>query len=164
MTYAAWEKDVPVTLKGDSLWQMKAYRLALFVSDIGWQDVTKLYADKRTLAVADQLYRALGSLGANLAEGYSKSTGKDRARFFEYSLGSARESREWYYRSCHVLGEAVMLHRLNFLTQIIKLLTTTIPDQRTRSLRESQALYQLASTSTDLPSLEDLLINIPLSD
>ncbi len=25
-------------------------------------------------------------------------SGKDRARFYEYSLGSAREGRGWYYR------------------------------------------------------------------
>ena len=58
-----------------------------------WKDVTKLMEDRRTLGLSDQLYRALGSISANLAEGYSRGTGKDRERFYEYSLGSARESR-----------------------------------------------------------------------
>ena len=53
--------------------------------------------DRRTIGLADQLYRSLGSIGANLAEGYSRGTGKDRAHFYEYALGSARESRDWYY-------------------------------------------------------------------
>ncbi|MEJ2751016.1 MAG: four helix bundle protein [Anaerolineae bacterium] len=102
MNYKTWEDNVPDNLKGDSLWKMEAYRLALFAADIGWPDVTRLAQDKRTIRLSDQLYRALGSIGANLAEGYSRSSSKDRARFYEYSLGSARESRDWYYKARHV--------------------------------------------------------------
>ena len=103
-----WERDVPDTIKKDSLWNMVAYRLALFASDLGWHDVTKLMQDRRTIKLSDQLYRALGSISANLAEGYSRGTGKDRARFYEYALGSARESRDWYYKGRYILGEAVV--------------------------------------------------------
>ena len=78
MNYEEWEKDVPETITGDSLWKMKTYRLALFVADVGWHDVTKLMQDRRTIGLSDQLYRALGSVGANLAEGYSRGTGRDR--------------------------------------------------------------------------------------
>lgn len=42
MTYEEWEKTVPETITGDVLWKMRGYRLGLFVSDIGWEDVTKL--------------------------------------------------------------------------------------------------------------------------
>ena len=73
---------------------MKAYRLSLFLADLAWEDVTKLAADTRAVKVADQLYRAVGSIGANLAEGYGRHSGKERAHFYEYSLGSARESRQ----------------------------------------------------------------------
>jgi four helix bundle protein len=51
------------------------------------------------LGLSDQLYEAVGSVSANLAEGYSRGTGKDRARFYEYALGSARESRDWYFKA-----------------------------------------------------------------
>ena len=85
-------------IKADSLWKMTAYRLALFLSDLGWRDTVKLVRERRMIGLSDQLYRALGSISANLAEGYSRGTGKDRARFYEYALGSARESREWYLR------------------------------------------------------------------
>ena len=78
-SYEAWLESVPAELKEDSLWKMEAYRLALFAADIGWYDVTKLMRDRRTLGLANQLYRALGSIGANLAEGYSRGTGRDRA-------------------------------------------------------------------------------------
>ena len=70
MNYQEWEATVPETITADSLWKMQAYRLALFLADIGWHDVTKLMRDRRTIGLADQLYRSLGSIGANLAEGY----------------------------------------------------------------------------------------------
>jgi len=103
------------------------YILALFAADLGWNDVTKLMGDGRTLSLSDQLYRALGSISANIAEGYSRGSSKDRARFYEYSLGSARESRDWCYKGRHVLGEEVTTHRLHLVTQIIRLLLTMIP-------------------------------------
>ena len=91
MNYEEWEKSVPTEITNDSLWKIKAYRLGLFIADVGWHDATKLMRDKRTLALSNQLYRSLGSISANLAEGYSRGTGKDRSRFYEYALGSARE-------------------------------------------------------------------------
>ena len=142
MEYEEWIKAVPETIKADSLWKMKAYRLALFLADLGWHDVTKLMRDRRTVALSDQLYRAVGSIGANLAEGYSRGTGKDRARFYEYSLGSARESRDWYFKGRYILGETVVQQRLQLLANIIRLLLTMIPQQRGRILREESSPYQ----------------------
>lgn len=83
MTYEEWETMVPEAIAGDALWRVQAYRLALFAADIGWEDVNRLVKDRRTRALADQLYRSLGSISANIAEGYSRGSGKDRARFYE---------------------------------------------------------------------------------
>ena len=154
MNYEEWLKTVPKEITDDVLWSVKAYRYSLFASDVCWLDVTKLMQDKRTLDLSDQLYRAVDSIGANIAEGYSRSTGKDRARFYEYSLGSARESRDWYYKSRHILGEAVAQHRLAFLTEIVRLLITMIPQQRQDgSIREAHELYEVdfALLSVDVP-------------
>ena len=142
MDYEEWAKSVPCGITGDSLWKVEAYRLALFAADLGWQDVTNLAKDKRTIALSDQLYRALGSLSANIAEGYSRGTGKDRARFYEYALGSARESRDWYYKGRHILGMSVVTQRLDLLTRIIRLLLTMVPDQRGHVLREDMVTYE----------------------
>lgn len=169
MNYNEWEKSVPDTLRADGLWRIKAYRLGLFVGDIGWHDISKLAQDTRTRSVADQLYRSLGSITANLAEGYSYSTGGNRARMFEYALGSARESREWYYKGRHVLGEAVMRHRLQILSEIVRLLLTMIPEQREheriRPLHEPAVVCQV-ETAVSLPLLTEdelaaLLNHIP---
>jgi four helix bundle protein len=144
MEYEEWEETVPAVMRADSLWQVKAYRLATFLADLGWSDVTKLLQDRRTIGLADQLYRSLGSIGTNIAEGYSRGTGKDRARFYEYALGSARESRDWYFKSRHVLGEPVVRQRLNLLAEVIRLLLTMVPDQRGHMLREGDIVYYTA--------------------
>ena len=143
--YEEWVGAVPEEISGDALWKMKVYRLALFAADVGWQDVGKLIRDRRTMSLADQLYRALGSISANVAEGYSKSSGRDRARFYEYALGSARESRDWYYKGRHVLDQPVVHHRLDLLSQIIRLLLVMVPDQRSHTLREDPQHYELES-------------------
>lgn len=141
MEYDEWEKTVPAVIRSDSLWQMRAYRLALFLADLGWSDVTKLMQDRRTIGLADQLYRSLGSIGTDIAEGYSRGTGRDRARFYEYALGSARESRDWYFKGRYILGETVVRHRLDLLGEVIRLLLTMVPQQRGRGLREGDIVY-----------------------
>ena len=143
MDYEAWERSVPQDLKSDPLWRVQGYRLALFAADTGWEDVSRLARDKRTSSLSDQLYRALGSISANIAEGYSRSSPKDRARLYEYALGSARESRGWYYKGRHVLADDVVNERMAFLTQIIRLLLTMVPDQRGYSVREDSASYSV---------------------
>lgn len=111
--------------------------------------------DKRTHELSDQLYRSAGSVSANIAEGYSKSSGRDRARFYEYALGSAREARDWYYKGRHVLDAAVVEHRIGILAQIIRLLLTMIPQQRNVTLREEPEDYDLTPAH--------LLEHVPLS-
>ena len=154
MRFDDWLASVPEEITNDSLWRMEVYRLALFASDLAWRDVSQLVQDKRTISLSDQLYEAVGSISANIAEGYSRSSGKDEARFYEYSLGSAREARTWYFQGRHVLGAAVAAHRIKLLTQIIRLLLTIIPVERRRKLAEEQAVYDT--------NITDLLDNPPM--
>ena len=165
MNYREWEITVPGEIKGDSVWKSEAYRLALFAADLGWHDATKLLTDKRTISVADQLYRSVGAVSADVEEGYSRGTGRDRARFYEYGLGSAREARGWYFKGCHVLGPEVSGHRLQLLTHIVKLLLTMIPNQRGQVLREDSPPYHTAAEPPSLKTtakLDELVDNIPM--
>ena len=156
MNYEEWKDSVSAEITNDSLWKIEAYRLGLFAADVGWHDATKLTQDKRALGLSDQLYRSLGSISANLAEGYSRGTGRDRAGFYEYALGSARESRDWYYKGRHILGPVVTIHRLSLLTQIIRLLLTMVSQQRQEIVRETRQTYKIENT--------DLIIqNVPFS-
>lgn len=65
-SHEEWLACAPKEIAGDSLWKMEVYRLALFAGDIGRWDVTRLMQDKRTLDLSDQLYRAAGSISANI--------------------------------------------------------------------------------------------------
>lgn len=139
--YKEWLGTIPKEIAEDTLWKVKVYRLGLYVADLGWKDISRLHQDRRTKGMADQLYRALGSISANVAEGYSRGTGKDRARFYEYALGSTRESRDWYYKCRHVLGDEITGHRLQLLTEITKLLLSMVPNQRGKTIREEPQEY-----------------------
>jgi len=153
-TFNEWLATVPETITNDPLWKMKVYRLAVFLGDLAWHDVTKLAADRRTVSLADQLFRAVGSVGANIAEGYSRRSGKDRARFYEYALGSAREGRHWYYEGRHVLPDEVTEHRIRLLAEISRLLLVIVPRKRTHNLAEERAVYEInPSALLDNPPL-----------
>ena len=165
MNYKEWEQAVPTEIKHDSVWNVKVYRLALFAAELAWHDATKLVSDKRTISLADQLYRSAGGVSADVEEGYSRGTGRDRARFYEYGLGSAREARGWYYKGRHVLGQSVAMHRIQLLTEIIRLLLTMVPEQRGGVLRDELMPYRIGHHTKrfDIPAeSEDLLSRVPM--
>lgn len=168
MIYAEWLKTVPNDIREDPLWNVEAYRLALFAADLGWHDTTKLFRDGRTLKLAAQLFDAVGSVGANISEGYSRGHQKDRARFYEYALGSARESRTWYFDGRHVLSDKVANHRIQLHTQIIKLLLTMLPSIRGYSLHEDDTRGSLIMADDLQPfseaELRQLLSSIPMPE
>ena len=135
MNFADWEASVPSQIREDSLWRMEAYRLGLFLADLAMRDAGQLLEDRRTVAIADQLVRAAGNISSNVGEGYSRGTGKDRARLYEYALGSARETRDWYYKSREVLRPEVIEHRIDLSTQIIRLTLKMVSNERRRNYR-----------------------------
>ena len=141
MNYQAWEASVPAAIREDVLWSVEVYRLALFIASIGWNDVAALKKDFSTRDLSNQLYRSLGSISANIAEGYSRGTNKERAHFYEYALGSAREARDWYFKAQSFLPEEVLAHRLNIMRQIVRLLLVMVQDQRGRTIREEGENY-----------------------
>ena len=133
VNFEEWEAGVPPEVRKDALWRVKAYRVALFLSELAWEDGSVLAKDVRTARIAGQMLRAVGSIGANIAEGYSRRSRKDQARLYEYALGSAREARHWYLQVQPLLGADVVSHRTKILTAIIQLLLAMIPNQRDTS-------------------------------
>ncbi|HNB34592.1 MAG TPA: four helix bundle protein [Anaerolineales bacterium] len=158
MNFEEWQITVSDEIKNDMLWKMSVYKYALFIGEIGWFDVTKLQGDSRLYKVSNQLYGALGSISANISEGYSRGSNKERAHFYEYALGSARESRDWYYKSRHVLGSHVFQHRLELLTHIIRLLLTMVPQQRGKALHEEPSVYETKKEVL----IEELFNTVPM--
>ena len=92
----AWGNAQPKSVTGDSIWRLDCYREALFLLTLAQSDMESGLTAAAPRASKDQLLSALGSIGANIAEGYGRATNADRARFFSYSLGSAREAVVWY--------------------------------------------------------------------
>jgi len=86
--------------------------------------------DIRGRAIAEQLIRSVGSICANIEEGYGRGFGRDYAHFLGYALGSARETQGWYLRAKHLLPEEVLEHRLALIDEIIALLVAAIGYQR----------------------------------
>jgi four helix bundle protein len=130
-----WEALVGDDQQADPLWRMAAYRYGLFAVEVAWSDVRALGRTLATRGIGAQLYQALGSIPAHIAEGYSRSSGPDRVRFFEYALGSTRESIVWYRVARPVLGSTALDERVATLVRIRKLLLTAIPAERSRRVR-----------------------------
>ena len=134
--YDAWLAAVPSAVRRDGLWRLAAYRLARFASTRGWVATSLLSPDPRMWKVTRQLYGALGSICANLADGHARSSHADRARLYEYALTSVREAREWYLQAMPLLGENETLAELSLLDEIAALITAYVADQRNRARRQ----------------------------
>jgi four helix bundle protein len=135
VNFEDWEARVPAEIREDSLWKMESYRLGLFLSDLAWVDAGKLLKDVRSAGLADQLCRAVSRISSNVAEGYSRGTGKSRSTYYEYALGSTREARDWYYKGRRVLKERVTTHRIDLCTQLTKLLVRMVGNERRENRR-----------------------------
>ena len=126
--FVEWEKNASLTMLGDPLWTVRAFRLAMYAIDCRAHDL-KVVSGSDRLPERDQLTRALGSVAANIAEGYSRSSAAERSRFYGYALGSVRESVVWYEVMRPEIGSATS-DREAILVEIRRLLLTTIRRMR----------------------------------
>lgn len=79
------------------LGDIKAYRLAIELSDMGWEMYEPLHwKDKKIMG--DQFIEAVDSHGANIAEGYGRYHYLDRIKFYYNARASLFESKHWAYR------------------------------------------------------------------
>jgi four helix bundle protein len=116
----------------DPLWKLKAYQIAIRLIDATREDVLQIRRVPLYEPEARQLYRSVGSIAANMSEGYSRSGGADRARFFDYALGSVRESLVWYYSVRTELALSAVADRADRLVDLRRLLLTSIGIERSR--------------------------------
>jgi four helix bundle protein len=124
-SYEEWIAQVPEAITSEEMWQFFGYRKALFLFDLCWADCEKLMRHPLGRSVAQQLIRSAGSISANIEEGYGRGfRGKQRLFFLRVALGSARESKGWYFRAKALLSSKVLEHRLALVSEIIALLIT----------------------------------------
>lgn len=121
---------VPVSLETshDPITRMRVFQLATALMPDAYQDAKLLHADPVTREIA-------GQLEGHIGEGYSRISGKDRARIFEYALGSVRESMTWYRSGKPLLGESTANDRLERLEEMRRLFLAIIPRERGRKMK-----------------------------
>ena len=110
----------------DPLERMTVNQLATTLVPDCFKDCEKLVAHPVTVEIGPQLYASVGSIIVHIAEGYSRSSGADRVRFYEYALGSVRESMKWYRSGEPVLGPECATDRLDRLEEMRRLLLAII--------------------------------------
>jgi len=130
LNYEEWLEQVPESIKQDPLWNFQIYPRALLLSDLVWEDTDRMMKDPRGKMIAGQLIRSVGSICANIEEGHGRGFGKENAYFQRIALGSARESRGWYYRGRRFLKPDVFNHRVQMLDEIIAVLVLSSGQQR----------------------------------
>ncbi|MDL2277259.1 four helix bundle protein [Parabacteroides sp. OttesenSCG-928-G07] len=72
-----------------AVWQ-KAHSFVLFI-----YKVTKKYPKEEIFCLVNQMRRAATSITGNIAEGYVRTTQKEKLRFYNISQGSLEETRNY---------------------------------------------------------------------
>ena len=132
MKYEEWLAQVPDGLKNDPICKFEAYPKALLLFDLAWEDTEHLMRDRRGQEISQQLIGSAGSITANIDEGFGRGIDrKEYAQFLRFALGSARETRSWYYKASKLLSSQVVQHRMALCDEIIALLVVTINRRKT---------------------------------
>jgi four helix bundle protein len=145
MDYDVWERAVSTDIQQDPIWALRIYRTALYFGDIAKRDARLLGTRAELGELPAQLLRASQSISANIAEGYSRVSRRDRGRYYEYALGSAREARDWYYKAREELGPEASDDLIHLLTIAIKILTV-LANQCKPAREESAANHDPPAT------------------
>jgi four helix bundle protein len=128
--FAVWEAQVPARIKKEGIWRFIGYRKALYLYDLIWEDTNDWCKDRRGRPIVSQLISSVGSISANLEEGYGRETRKQTVSFYQVSLASARETKGWLYRARHLMQAETMEKRLELVDEVIALLVNEIRIQK----------------------------------
>lgn len=130
-SFEEWLETVHPTVRSGPLWSFYVYQKALFAYDLAWEDCDKLLKDRRGEMITRQLIRSVGSISANIEEGYGRGFGADYAYRLRIAMGEVRESQGWYWSAHKLLPQSVLSHRLDLLNEIIAMLVPVIKQQST---------------------------------
>ncbi len=99
----------------------KAHRLFLALL----KDLEGFASSKAALILSEQIVRSLGSVGANIAEGFNRSQ-KRFVNSLDIALGEANEAENWLYkaRDAGFIAEDAVRARLKTIIEIEKMLTS----------------------------------------
>ena len=118
----AWEKSQPDAITKDPIWTLNCYREALFLVALAQQDIGRVEKRDPFAKAKAQLLTSVGSVAANIAEGYGRMTVADRTRFLNYALGSTREAMTWYQVVATAAQCTALEDRINRLARIRRMI------------------------------------------
>jgi len=110
----------------DNLDGLRYYQMSLKLWDLCWSDVETMMKDIRGREITKQMIRAVGSISANIEEGYGKGTTKEYSRSLKIARGSSREARGWYIKSKYLMDKNLIDDRCQALDKISAMLTKAI--------------------------------------
>jgi hypothetical protein len=110
----------------DRVEELEVHRLAMELWELFWQDSEILMKDQRGRELVRQMVRSIGSIAANIEEGYGRGFGKEYPQYLRTSRGSARESKGWYQRARHLLPNDIVTKRSELLDKLIAKLSRMI--------------------------------------
>ena len=118
---------------------LRVWRMAhqLFLNLL--KDVEKFPKSVASRIVTDQLIRALGSVGANIAEGFNSRTTRQYVSYLDIARNSSSEAENWYYkiRDAKLLGEDIANQRVKKCIEIHKMLQRMITNLEKRDKKNS---------------------------
>ena len=115
---------------GAPIGRVTAYKVAIALGEQAWGDAKIMKREPLLADIAPQLVRSVGSISANVAEGYTRRSARERIRFYEYALGSAEEAGAWYCTARYALPAGTLVERTDRLTVIRRLLLVMIRNER----------------------------------
>ena len=103
-----------------------AYTKLNQIWDLTWSDTEIMKNDFRGKEICKQIIRSVGSISANIEEGYGRGSKREYPHYLKISRGSATESKGWFKKSKFLLDENIINERIKLLEEIIAILTKTI--------------------------------------
>jgi four helix bundle protein len=132
LSFEAWQKTIPETIRSEKFWSLIAYQKALYLYELLWHDTEVWLRDERGRALSKQIIGSADSVCSNIEEGYGRGYGKQFLQFYGYSLGSARETKGHLYRAKAFYLPEVLCKRLHLASEVVALVLTEINRQKNR--------------------------------
>src|SRR3972149_12277464 len=88
------------------------------------KDVENFPNSKGAYSLADQLLRSIGSISANISEGFNRRSTKHYISYLDNSIGTTNEAENWYYKveGAQWLKKDVVKERVEILSEIRQML------------------------------------------
>lgn len=114
---------------------LKVWRMAhqLFLDAL--RDVENFPKSVSGRIVTDQIIRSLGSISANISEGFSSRTTKQYISYLDIARNSSSEAENWYYkvRDAKWMDKDVVNQRIKICIEIHKMLQRMVTNLEKRS-------------------------------